>query len=124
MSVEREVPESDESFSKKKKVTFTVSYEDYRENEDYLEDEVCLMSDEESFCEITTSEADSLSSSDDDDAEKLELVLQSAYACSPKKYKLTNDPVLRNSLLLLDKDFIEAEGTYVTNYSMKLQSLV
>ena len=80
------------------------------------------MSDEESFCEITTSKADSLSSSDDDDTEKLELVLQSAYACSPKKYKLTNDPVLR--IPLLDKDFIEAEGTYVTYYSIKLQSLV
>ena len=81
------------------------------------------MSDEESFCEITTSKADSLSSSDDDDAEKLELVQQSAYVCSSTKYKLTNDPVLRISLLL-DCDFIEAEGTYVIYYSIKLQSLV
>ena len=54
--------------------------------------------------------ADSLSSSDNDDAEKLELVIRSAYACSPKKHKLENDPALRNSLLLWDKEFVELEG--------------
>ena len=109
MSAEDEASESDEGLSKKKKVTFSGLYKDY------FKDEICVMSDEESFCEITTSEADSLSSSDDDDAEKLELVLQSAYVCSPNKRKFQNDPVLRNSLLLWDKDFIdsESEGTQV-----------
>ena len=94
------------SMSKKKEVTFTGSYEEYCEDED----EVYLSSDEESFYEITTSEADSLSSSDNDDSEKLELVIQSAYASSPMKHKLENDPVSRNSLLLWDKDFMELEG--------------
>ena len=81
------------------------------------------MPDGESFCEITTSKADSLSSSDDDKAEKLELLVQSPYACSPKKCKLENDPVLRNSLLLLDKEFIGAEGMQLIIWWNKLRSL-
>ena len=68
--------ERDNSMSKK--VTFLDSYKDYCEDEG----EVSLMSDEESFCEITTSETDSLSSSDNDNSVKLELVLQSACGCS------------------------------------------
>ena len=91
--------------------TFECSYEEFFESEDYLN------SDEESFFEITTSEADSLSSSDNDDAEKLEIALQSAYSCSPKKLRLKNEPMLRNSLLLLDKDFIESEGSLVTTFN-------
>ena len=68
-----------------------------------------------SFYEITTSKADSLSSSDNDDTEKLELVIRSAYACSPKKHKLENNPALRNSLLLWDKEFVELEVNRVVN---------
>ena len=67
-----------------RKVTFLSSH---KENEEYLD------SDEESFYEITTSKPDSVSSSDNNDAEKLELVLQSAYACSSKKHRRKNEPV-------------------------------
>ena len=89
--------EGDKSLSKTKNVSFSGLCEDY------CDGEVCLMSDEESFCEITTNEPNSISSSDNDNAEKLELVLQLAYACSPIKRKLEKDPVLRNSLLLWDR---------------------
>ena len=93
---------------------FKCSHEEFCESEDYLN------SDEESFFEITTSEADSLSSSDNDDAKKLEIAWLSAYSCSPKKLHLKNEPMLRNSLLLLDKDFIKSEGSLVTTFNKLL----
>ena len=80
--------------------------------QEYCEDEVSLMSSDESFYEITTSEGDVLSSSDYDDTEILDLALQSAYTCSPKKRKFKNNPASRNSLLLWDKDFVDSEGIW------------
>ena len=44
---------------------------------------------------------------------KLELVMQSAYACSPKKHCWKTKLVLRSSLLFMDNDFIQSEGTRV-----------
>ena len=87
-----------------KQVTFGDLYTDDIDSE---ESEFSESSGEESFYEITTSERESLSSSDENNAEELEMVLHSAYTCSPQKFR--SDPVLRNSLLLWDKDLLDSD---------------
>ena len=69
--------------------------------------------DEESFYEITTSEAESLgSTSDDEDLSKLDVVLQGAYSCNPAYFTShARDAAQRNSLLLLDKDFRDSDSS-------------
>ena len=68
-------------------------------------------SSEESFHEIvTTSEAESGSSSDED-AERIEMVFERAYTCSPSLFSRPSlDPVERSSLLLFDKDLMKYDG--------------
>ena len=61
-----------------------------------------------SFCEITSSEDESVYTSDEDDAETLQLFLEQAYTGSPTSSGL--DPAQRSSLLLLDKDFIDSDS--------------
>ncbi|XP_065911590.1 uncharacterized protein [Dysidea avara] len=58
------------------------------------------------FCEITTSEGEPYNTSDEEDAEFLQMALESVYACSPRK---TREAAERSSYLLLDKDFVEDE---------------
>ena len=79
--------------------------EDSTQHESYYSD-----SDSESeFYEITSSEAESVCSSDEEDAERLEVVLEGAYTCSPKLYQCSSlDPAERSSLLLFDKDIGES----------------
>ena len=61
---------------------------------------------ESDFCEIFSSETEFYNTLDEEDAEKLEVLLEGAYTCSPSLFKSsTSDPVERTSLLLLDKDF-------------------
>jgi len=69
-----------------------------------------LSSLEESFCEITTSEAESFCISDED-AERLDWIVEGAYCRSPSKVfcKASREPVEMDSLLLLDKDLIAAD---------------
>ena len=61
---------------------------------------------EESFHEITASEAASLrgSSSDDKDASRSDLIIHKAYPCNPSYFSLATEAAQRNSLLLFDKD--------------------
>jgi len=69
---------------------------------------------EESFYEITTSEADSLgySSSDDEYASRLDMIIQGAYSCNPSYFSsLTSGAAERNSLLLFDKDLCDGDGS-------------
>ena len=66
-------------------------------------------SSEESFREIvTTSEAESFSSSDEEDAERVEMIFERAYTCSPSMFSRPSPlaPAERSSLLLLDKDLL------------------
>ena len=60
------------------------------------------------FHEIITSSSDAedIGSSDEDDANLLEVVLGSAYLCDPSLLNRStrNEPSSRNSLLFLDKD--------------------
>ena len=66
---------------------------------------------DDDFAEITTSEAESLATSDEEDAEILQVALESAYSCNPSVFsKRALDPAERSSLLLLDKDFLDSEG--------------
>lgn len=68
---------------------------------------------DDDFVEIT-SEAESLATSDEEDAEILQVALESAYSCSPSLFsKCALDPAERLSLLLLDKDFLDSEGNLV-----------
>ena len=63
---------------------------------------------ESDFYEITSSEPESICSSDED-AERLEVVLEGAYTCSPTLYQSSSlDPAERSSLLFLDKDIGES----------------
>ena len=66
------------------------------------------------FHEIITSSSDAegIASSDEDDANLLEVVLGSAYSCDPSllKKRARNEPSSRNSLLFLDKDLLEDES--------------
>ena len=69
---------------------------------------------EDECYEITTSEEESLSTSGEEDAKMLEAALEGAYTYSPSLLsKCTLDPAERSSLLLLDKDFLDSEGTYM-----------
>ena len=66
-------------------------------------------SSKESFLKIvTTSEAESFSSSDEEDAERVEMIFERAYTCSPSLFSrpspLTSAEI--SSLLLLDKDLL------------------
>ena len=59
------------------------------------------------FREITSSEAETVNNtSDEEDAERLEIALQLSYCCDPSLLKSSAafDPAERNSLLFLDKD--------------------
>ena len=69
-------------------------------------------SSEESFYKLTTSEADSLgaSSSDDEDASRLDLIIQGAYSCNSSYFSsVATEPAQRNLLLLLDKDLRDGD---------------
>ena len=88
-----------------KKVTFGDSSREIEDNGE--ESEYAESSGEESFYEIATSEPESLSSSDENVAEELEMVLHLAYTSSPQKFR--SDPVMRNSLLLWDKDLLDSD---------------
>ena len=59
---------------------------------------------EEEFYEITTSEGEPYTTSEEEDAELLQVALESAYTCSP--FKQGRDPA---SYLLLDKDLMDEE---------------
>ena len=89
----------------------------FAETQEQLEDdEQSLKSSDESFKEIvTTSEPESLSSSGEEDAEMLEMVLERVYTCShgmlSSKAYTARDPAKRSSLLLLDKELLAVEGT-------------
>ena len=68
---------------------------------------------DDDFVEIT-SETESLATSDEGDAELLQVAFESAYSCSPSLFsKCALDPAERSSLLLLDKDFLDSEGNLV-----------
>ena len=56
----------------------------------------------------STSEGEVLSSGDDDDAEMLQTVFEGVYSTSFVSAR--NDPVERDSLLLLDKDLMESDS--------------
>ena len=58
------------------------------------------------YCEIFTSEAESFATSDEDDAEILQMALEGAYTCSPCKRSII-DPAERSSYLLYDKDLMD-----------------
>ena len=80
---------------------------------------------EDEFCEITTSEAESLSTSGEEDAELLEVALDGAYTCNPSLFsKCSLDPAERSSLLLLDKDFLDSEGTYMYKLLISIISII
>ena len=66
---------------------------------------------DEEFREITSSEAESgWSTSGEEDAERLEAVLEGIYSCSPSLFRSSGlDPAERSSLLLLDKEIGESE---------------
>ena len=68
------------------------------------------LSTEDSFCEITTSEGESYNSSDDEDANSWEVLLEQAYTSSPDWFSSSAvDPAQRSSLLFLDKDLIDSD---------------
>ena len=77
-------------------------------------------SSEESFFELTTTENESYSSSGEEDANRLQLVLERAYACSKQA---SVDPVLRSSALLQDKDLLTddypSEGRFCACFQLK-----
>ena len=76
-------------------------------------DETDASDSDDDFVEIT-SEAESLATSDEEDAQLLQVALESAYSCNPSIFsKCTLDPAERSSLLLLDKDFLDSEGDLV-----------
>ena len=92
-----------------KRVRFSDSaVEAAREGSEHEEDD--HSSAEDSFCEITTSEGESFNSSDDEDANRWQVLLEQAYTSSPDRFSsLAVDPAQRSSLLLLDKDFIDSD---------------
>ena len=78
-------------------------------------DDTDISDSDDDFVEIT-SEAESLATSDEEDAELLEVAYESAYSCNPALFsKCTLDPAERSSLLLLDKDFLDSEGNFSDN---------
>ena len=66
---------------------------------------------DEDFRKITSSEAESgWSTSGEEDAERLEAVLEGVYSCSSSLFRSSGlDPAERSSLLLLDKEIRESE---------------
>ena len=71
-------------------------------------------SEEESFYEITTSEADSLrgSSSDNGDVCRSHLIIRGAYSCNPSSYSsVATETAQRNLLLLFDKDLQDGDNS-------------
>ena len=58
------------------------------------------------YCGIFTSEAESFSTSDEEDAELLQIALEGAYICSPFKRSTIIDPAKRSLYLLFDKDLM------------------
>ena len=66
---------------------------------------------DEDFRKITSSEAESgWSTSGEEDAERLEAVLEGVYSCSSSLFRSSGlDPAVRSSLLLLDKEIRESE---------------
>lgn len=74
---------------------------------------------EESFHEITASEAASLrgSSSDDKDASRSDLIIHKAYPCNPSYFSsLATEAAQRNSLLLFDKDLLDGGNSGIYKY--------
>ena len=66
---------------------------------------------DEEFREIASSEAKSgWSTSGEEDAERLEAVLEGVYSCRPSLFRSSGlDPAERSSLLVLDKEIGESE---------------
>ena len=64
----------------------------------------------EELFEITSSEAELVCSSDKEDAQCLEVILEGAYTCSPSLYHASAlHHAERNSLLLFDKDISDSD---------------
>ena len=70
-------------------------------------------SDADDFYEITTSEAESFSTSDEDDAEFIQMALENAFSCSPLKRQ---EPAQMSSYLLLDKDLIDSDDDQICTF--------
>ena len=52
------------------------------------------------------------SSSNDEDASRLDMIIQGAYSCNPLYFSsLTSKAAERNSLLLFDKDLCDGDGS-------------
>ena len=64
---------------------------------------------DEDCCEIFKSEAESFATSDEEDAELLQMALEGAYTCSAFKRSTIVDPAERSSYLLFDKDLMGEE---------------
>ena len=64
---------------------------------------------DEDYYEIFTSEAESFATSDEEDAELLQMALEGAYTSSPFKRSTIIDPAERPSYLLFDKDLMSEE---------------
>ena len=79
---------------------------------------------EDEFCEITTSKAEPLSTSGEEDAELLKVALDGAYTRNPSFFsKCALDLAERSSLLLLDKDFLDSECTYMYRLANNITSV-
>ena len=62
---------------------------------------------------MTTSEAESLSSSGEEDIEMLDMAFERACSCSRRLFSSKAlDPAERSYLLLLDKEILATEGMY------------
>ena len=101
------------SFSYEKMATKRVAFAEDAPQCSAIEesDDTDISDSDDDFFEITTSEAESLATSDEEDAELLQVALESAYSCNPALFSNSKlDPAERSSLLLLDKDFLGSEG--------------
>ena len=86
-----------------RQVTFSKSVSCFSDNKSEDEDS----NSEECFHELTTSEAESVEATLDDDKDglKLDMLIQGAYSCNPAYFSsFASEAVQRNSLLLFDKD--------------------
>ena len=86
-----------------RQVTFSKSVSCFSDNKSEDEDS----NSEEFFHELTTSEAESVeaTSDDDEDGLKLDMLIQGAYSCNPAYFSsFASEAAQRNSLLLFDKD--------------------
>ena len=92
-------------YQNKLKMSKHVSFKD--QCEVLLPSEENDSSSSEDFYEITTSEAESISSSEEEDTQLVEFALESAYSCSPSLFLKGSKPSERTSLLFLDKDLID-----------------